>query len=72
VKLSVCMIVRDEEKVIGRALQSARPIADEFIVVDTGSIDNTPFIAELYGAKVFDFPWCNDFSAARNESLRHA
>ena len=42
------------------------------IVVDTGSVDETPRIVESFGAKLYHFPWCDDFSAARNESLRHA
>ena len=42
------------------------------VIVDTGSKDETPRIAEEFGARLFHFPWCDDFSAARNESLRHA
>ena len=51
---------------------SAMKWVDEIIVVDTGSTDATPDICRRLGAKVFQFPWCDDFSAARNESLRHA
>lgn len=71
-KLSVCMIVRDEEKNLPRCLKSLIPIADELVIVDTGSNDDTVSVARDFGAKVFSFKWCDDFSAARNESLKHA
>lgn len=70
--VSLCMIARDSANTIGAALDSIRPWVDELIVVDTGSMDDTPEIARRCGAKVFRFDWCDDFSAARNESLRHA
>ena len=70
--LSLCMIVRDNADIIEAALTSIRPWVDEMIVIDTGSTDATPRIAEQLGAKVHYFPWCDDFSAARNESLKHA
>jgi len=70
--ISLCMIVRDEERVLGDCLQSIKPYVDEMIVVDTGSTDRTVEIAREHGAKLFEFPWCHDFSAARNESLKHA
>ena len=53
-------------------LKSIRPWVDEMIVVDTGSKDDTPHIAERLGARVYHFPWCDSFATARNESLRHA
>ncbi len=71
-KLSLCMIARDEARHLGSCLKSVRHLVDELIVVDTGSQDNTPEIARSHGAKVVHFPWRNDFSAARNESIRHA
>lgn len=71
-RISLCMIVRDEERVIRDCLTSAMPYFYETIVVDTGSTDHTREIAEECGAKVFDFPWQDSFSAARNESIRHA
>lgn len=66
------MIVRDNARTIGAALESARPWIDELIVVDTGSLDETRAICRNPGAQVQFFPWIDDFAAARNESLRHA
>lgn len=71
-RLSLCMIVRDNEQTIGPCLESIRPWVDEMIVVDTGSTDATPQICEQLGARVFRWAWQDDFAAARNESLRHA
>jgi tetratricopeptide (TPR) repeat protein len=70
--ISVCMIVRDEEGNLPRLLESIEGLADEVIIVDTGSRDATVRIAEDFGARVYHFPWRDDFSAARNESLKHA
>ncbi len=70
--LTVAMIVKNEEKNLTRVLQSVHGLADEVIVVDTGSTDRSVEIARDFGARVFGFEWCDDFSAARNESLRHA
>ena len=66
VKVSLCMIVRNEEKVLERCLKSVADIVDEIIIVDTGSIDRTKEIAADYTDKIYDFLWCDDFSAARN------
>lgn len=71
-RLSILMIVRDEEPHLAGALDPLRGIADELIVVDTGSRDHTPQIARRLGAEVHHFPWCDDFSAARNFSIRRA
>ncbi|MFF2912226.1 glycosyltransferase [Paenibacillus sp. NPDC057934] len=71
-RLSVCMIVKDEEELLPRCLDSVTGIADEIIIVDTGSTDRTKQIAEEYSAKLYDYTWSNDFAAARNESLRYA
>ena len=70
--LSVCMIVKDEADKLPLILGDIRGVADEIIVVDTGSTDETIEIAKSAGAQVFDFPWCDDFSAARNYSLDQA
>lgn len=70
--ISLCMIVRDEERVIEDCLKSARPFFDEVIVVDTGSNDRTKEIAAKYADKLLVFEWCDDFSAARNASLAEA
>ncbi len=71
-KLSVCMIVKNEEEMLPRCLESIKGITDELIVVDTGSTDKTVEIAESYGAKVYHHPWENDFSLHRNQSLGYA
>jgi glycosyltransferase involved in cell wall biosynthesis len=70
--LSLCMIIRDAERSLAKALGSARPFVDEIIVVDTGSVDGSRGIAQDHGARVFDFTWCDNFSAARNHSLAPA
>jgi glycosyltransferase involved in cell wall biosynthesis len=71
-RLSLCMIVKNEEQYLEGCLQSVQGVVDEIIVVDTGSTDRTVEIAARFGAKILPFVWENDFSAARNESLRHA
>ncbi len=70
--VSLCMIVRNEEHNLPISLGPLIGVVDEIIVVDTGSTDRTKEVAKSFGAKVIDFPWPNSFSAARNESLRHA
>ena len=65
-------MVKDEEEFLEDALRSAQDFCDEMVVVDTGSTDRTVEIAHDMGARVSHFPWCNDFSAARNETLKHA
>ena len=72
VKLSACVIVKNEEKHLPRWLACVRQLADELIVVDTGSEDKTVEIAEAGGARVFSFPWRDDFSAAKNFALEQA
>lgn len=71
-RISLCMIVRNEEQKLARALTSARPWVGEIVVVDTGSTDRTVAIAESFGARVLHFTWVDDFSAARNFSLEAA
>lgn len=69
--LSLSMIVKNEERFLPGCLESVRGLVDEIVIADTGSTDRTREIAESFGARVVDFPWCDDFSAARNESLRN-
>ena len=70
--ISACMVVKNEEAMLSGCLSSIKPIVDEVIVVDTGSIDKTIEIAKKFGAKVHDFEWNGDFSSARNFSLEKA
>jgi tetratricopeptide (TPR) repeat protein len=70
--LSLCMIVKNEQVRIPQTLTSVKEVVDEMIVLDTGSTDRTVEIAKEFGAKVYHFEWCNDFSAARNEALKYA
>jgi len=72
VRLSQCMIVKNEEKNIEKALGWAKGIAYEQIVVDTGSTDHTVELAEKMGAKVYHFEWINDFAAAKNFAIEQA
>jgi len=71
-KISVCMIVKNEEMVLARCLDCVKQFADEIIVVDTGSTDNTKDIAYMFTDKVFDYEWCDDFSKARNFAFSKA
>ena len=70
--LSLAMMVRDEERFLEEALLSARDWVDEMVVVDTGSVDRTVEIAKDCGAKVSHYPWPNDFSKARNETIKRS
>lgn len=71
-KISLCMIAKNEEKVIGRAIDSCKDFVDEIILVDTGSEDRTVEIAKQKGAKVYFFAWKNDFAVAKNYALSKA
>ncbi len=64
--VSVCMIVKNEQKVLQRCLESLKGLYEELIIVDTGSTDNTKNIASAYTNKIYNFVWIDDFSAARN------
>jgi glycosyltransferase involved in cell wall biosynthesis len=66
------MIVKNEEDVLDRCLDSVKEVADEIIIVDTGSTDRTKEIAARFTGKVLDFPWIDDFAAARNYAFSHA
>lgn len=70
--ISICLIVKNEEKDLPRCLNSIKEIADEIVIVDTGSTDNTIEIAKSFGAKVIKHPWKDDFSDARNKSIENA
>lgn len=70
--LSLCMIVKNEEKFLGQCLESVKDVVDEMIIVDTGSEDKTIQIAESYGACVYHHPWQGSFSEARNYALQFA
>jgi glycosyltransferase involved in cell wall biosynthesis len=70
--LTAALIVRDEQAVLDDCLRSLEGLADEVVVVDTGSTDSTVAIAESHGARVLHQPWAGDFSAARNLGLCHA
>ena len=68
-KLTLCMIARDEEALVGKALKSIRGIADEVVVVDTGSSDRTKELIQGFGGKVIEAGWEDDFSKAKNLAL---
>lgn len=70
-RLSVCVIAKNEEQFLDRCLSSVKNLAEQIIVVDTGSTDRTIEIAKSHGAEVYDFKWCDDFSAIRNQALEH-
>ncbi len=72
VTVSLCMIVKNEERVLARCLDSICDLMDEIIIVDTGSTDGTKGIAARYTDKIYDFKWIGDFAAARNFSFSKA
>lgn len=69
---SICLIAKNEEKRIERCLSAASKLDAEIVLVDTGSTDRTKELAAKYTNKIYDFEWCNDFSAARNFSISKA
>lgn len=70
--ISICIITKNEEKNIGRCLESIKHLGQEIVVLDTGSTDATKEIAKRYTTSVYDFCWQDDFSEARNECARKA
>lgn len=72
ITVSVCMIVKNEEDVLERCLNSLMTIADELIIIDTGSKDKTKEIASRYTDKIYNYEWQNDFAHARNYSFSKA
>ena len=72
ITVSLCMIVKNEEKILARCLDSIAELMDEIIIVDTGSLDATKAIAANYTDKIYDFAWIGDFAAARNFAFSKA
>ena len=72
ISVSMCMIVKNEQDILKRCLDSYAGTYDELIIIDTGSTDNTKEIARQYTDKVYDYVWCNDFAAARNFAFSKA
>ena len=72
ITISLCMIVKNEEKILQRCLDSYKDICDEIIIVDTGSTDSTVSIAQKYTDNIYHFEWCNDFATARNYAFDKA
>lgn len=70
--LSLCLIVKNEERFIANCLKSVQPLVSEMVIVDTGSTDQTCAIAQKFGAKIIRFPWTGSYSEARNVSLKKA
>lgn len=71
-KISACYIVKNEEKNLKKSIVSLQNNADEIVVVDTGSTDETKAVAKQYGARIYDFMWQDDFAMARNYALDKA
>ena len=72
ISISLCMIVKNEEQVLSRCLDSIADLMDEIIIVDTGSTDRTKEIAARYTDRIYDFTWTGNFSDARNFSFSKA
>ncbi len=70
--LSVCLIVKNEEQMLADCLKSIETLADQIVIVDTGSTDATIEIAKRFNAEIHHFDWIDDFAAARNESIKYA
>lgn len=72
ITISACLIVKNEEQILARCLNSLKDIVDEIVIVDTGSTDKTKDIARSFTDKIYDFQWIDDFAAARNFSFSKA
>lgn len=72
ITISLCMIVKNEEDVIGRCLKCVKDVVDEIIIVDTGSTDSTIEIAKKYTNQIYHFDWVDDFAKARNYAFSKA
>ena len=72
ITISLCMIVKNEERILARCLDGVKDLVDEIVIVDTGSVDATRRIAQTYTDRVYDFTWIDDFSAARNFAFSKA
>lgn len=72
ISISLCMIVKNEERILDRCLSCLADLVDEIIIVDTGSADGTKKIAAKYTDKIYDYKWIDDFSAARNFAFSKA
>ena len=72
ITISLCMIVKNEEKILARCLDSIADLVDEVIIVDTGSTDATKAVAARYTDQIYDFAWIGDFAAARNFAFSKA
>lgn len=70
--ISLCMIVKNEECIIERCLDSVQRVVDEINIIDTGSTDRTKDIVQNYTSRIYDFIWCDDFARARNFSFQQA
>ncbi|MGN0242408.1 MAG: glycosyltransferase, partial [Candidatus Weimeria sp.] len=66
--VSLCMIVKNEEKVLKRCLDSVADLCNEVVIVDTGSTDSTKSIAAKYTSHVYDFEWCDDFCGTTSDA----
>lgn len=67
--VTLCMIVKNEERTLARCLSSVSDVVDEIVIVDTGSTDRTKDIAREFTDRIYDFEWTNDFAAARNHAF---
>ncbi|MDJ0661626.1 MAG: tetratricopeptide repeat protein [Crocosphaera sp.] len=70
-KLSLCMIVKNEQETLSKCLESVQNVVDEMVILDTGSTDKTVEIAQQFGANVETYEWGDNFAEARNEALKY-